>query len=310
MLRGGCGEFPHHRGRNLIAKLSILNVYADESGIQGDADWCLVTGFIGTPRHWESFDRQWQFALDKFEVPEFHAKDFFARKSKAKSRTNYYAGWTQVRAFDFIDALARAVRFDKRLYPIGGSVHVPSFNSLPYGLRRALTGGIVEKNSKGVRRWRTTGAPSKPYFMAFHWLLVEAMRRVQDDSVIDFVFDEQRQFESRGILTFQEIKELIAPVDPRNDRLGAVSYASRKRHVGLQAADLHTHIWYSYLTQGDSISLDRQYAMDKLIKDGAMMKTLDERSIDFLVDAIPETEREFMAASKPPAKNKKGANDG
>ena len=81
MLAGSRGPYPYHEGKHLIVAIDLY-AYADESGIQGSAPYCLMAGYIASPRRWKPFNAAWKATLEEYGVPEFHAKDFFAVKKR------------------------------------------------------------------------------------------------------------------------------------------------------------------------------------------------------------------------------------
>jgi len=301
-LEGGSGPFPYHRGLHLIAKLH-LHVFADESGIHDTATWCLVTGFIGAPGHWEALEREWQKVLDEYEVGDFHSTEFFGRKSG--DRIGRYQGWPDEKASGYLDALLSNIQ-GHELYPIGGAVNVADFNNLTYGERRLLTGGNIGENGYGKLKWLSNGAPSKPYFAAFQMLLLEAVQNTEDGAKVNFVFDQQNVLEGGGVVTFKEMQTMIAPVDPLYEKLGLISYGSRKDHIGLQAADLHTYGWHSHLTRGTKMTPELAHVMQQLTKRRNYMKTLGAEGLEQILPIMPPKDRDFVRSTRPPVKNKKG----
>ncbi len=95
-----------------------LLVYADESGIHSDAPYCVVSGWIASPRQWKLFEESWTRTLQAYSVSEFHAHDFFGRRAKP---SGHYCDWSGDKAKVFIDELMSAIN-QHRLYPIGGAV--------------------------------------------------------------------------------------------------------------------------------------------------------------------------------------------
>jgi hypothetical protein len=83
MLRGSKGTYAYHEGRHVIVAAEFFT-YADESGWHQGAKYCLVAGFIGSPRQWKIFEKEWVSILHRFEVSDFHSKEFFWRNKGNK----------------------------------------------------------------------------------------------------------------------------------------------------------------------------------------------------------------------------------
>jgi len=154
VIKGSRGTYPYHKGKHLIVPIELF-VFADESGIQSSAKYCLVLGFIGSPRHWGKFEDEWKKVLENYKVSEFHAKEFFS-KDKKGMRIGEYKNWTSIMDDNYLEELLLIVR-SRRLYPVGGAVDVTAFNSFTHDERRFFTGGFI---SQKRIKWQTSGAPA------------------------------------------------------------------------------------------------------------------------------------------------------
>ncbi len=281
-----------------------LHVAADESGVHGNPSHCLVIGYIGTPRHWNRLERQWKKILAQYSVSDFHAKRFFAR-DKRGGRLDYYKGWSAEKAMSFLNDLLFCID-QCRLFPIGGAVDVPSFDALTYGERRFLTGG----NFTADRRWLTSGAPSKPYYVALEHLIVEALNRASQDTTIHFLFDRQEVLGARAVQTFNEIVGR-APARSASyyaepligvEKLGHLSFGERPKEPSLQAADLLTHSWYGLLSRGEKrMSDERLYAMMGLTRKRQDIRIYNTEGFEIVLSKLPSEVRAALQAEHPPA---------
>lgn len=281
-----------------------LHVAADESGVHGNASYCLVTGYVGTPQHWGRFERQWKEILARYSVSDFHAKRFFARDERG-GRLDCYKGWPAEKALSFLDNLLFCVD-QRRLSPIGGAVQVPSFDALTYGERRFLTGG----NFTADGRWLTSGAPSKPYYLALEHLLVEALNRASEDTTIHFLFDRQEVLGARAVQTFNEIVGR-APARSTSyctqplvgvEKLGRLAFGKCSKEPCLQAADLLTHSWYSYLSRGaEGLSDERRYAMNQLTRKRQDIRIYNTEGFELVLSKLPSEVRAALQAEDPPS---------
>lgn len=221
--------------------------------------------------------------LRKYSISAFHATDFFGR-DKQGGRLGPYRSWSEAIAKRFLEELTSAIN-QRRLYPIGGAVDVTAFNSFSTGERRFLTGGSWSKSGK----LKSSGKPSEPYYLAFQTLLTEATRCANTDTLVHFVFDQQHVLEPWAVRLFKQI------ADGRKhklwERLGEISYADRRKKIGLQAADLHTHAWYRYLVRRNDMSKERFAAMDALTKRRRAMGIWSKDLMEELLSCVTPEER-------------------
>jgi hypothetical protein len=101
-------------------------ILGDESGLSADEKVCVVAGFVGSADQWDSFDAQWTGVLTEFEVPLFHAMDFFAWRTDSNGeivRESPYQGWTEADDFEFIDSLLRTTE-DAGLFKAGTAINL------------------------------------------------------------------------------------------------------------------------------------------------------------------------------------------
>ena len=244
----GRGAFAYERGKHLIVS-GILHTFADESGIENTAQYCIIAGYIGPPRQWQRFRREWRRVLRKYRVPEFHAKDFY--QPERRKNVAHYAGWSEDRASDFLAALLTAIN-DRDIEPISTSVDVPAFNSFDHDERRYLTGGLLATHAEGyedgstvvlTEGFKSSGAPSRPYMAIFQRFVGEALIKAPANTKVYFTFDTQTTFQVRAIETFQEqFKGGFLSAD-REAKAAGIRYADSLYEDPLQAADLLAYFW-------------------------------------------------------------------
>jgi hypothetical protein len=123
---------------------------ADESGIHDDASVCILAGYMASIGQWVAFDERWKRVLRKYDVLDFHSKEFFPVDSRGKRVGRYrkpdgskasFGEWAEDLASAFIAELLGAIS-NTSIHPIGAMVDVPAFRGLTYGERKFLTGGI------------------------------------------------------------------------------------------------------------------------------------------------------------------------
>lgn len=210
---------------HLIAAIDLW-AYADESGIHGDALWCIIAGYIASPRQWSLFRKEWRVHLEKRQLSSFHSRKF---------------NWDSPGAKEFVMTLATTIN-NHRLYPIGVAIAVKAFNALTLGERKFLTGGNWNQRTD---RFETHGKPSESYFVTFLEFIHQALKRVPEDAHLHLVFDRQNIMESRAKETYEELVASGAMIG--SHKLSDISYHIDPPEPALQAADLYAHEWYGFL---------------------------------------------------------------
>ena len=226
----------------------MIEAYCDESGIHDGAAFCVVVGFVGSARNWQLFENRWAKASGGVD---FHGKEFFARVRG--QRVGPYKGWTDQKARDYLIGLADVVATTDVL-PIGSVINVKDFNALSLDDRKYLTGAIYTVRAQ---RFRTSGAPNKPFFLGFGDCMAAAAAHVRKPKwKVNIVWDRQNQFAGLATELFQTALEKGIP--GLHDRLGELSFKPKTGLGGLQAADLLAHTAYkrSGLAVGANKELD------------------------------------------------------
>jgi len=255
-----------------------------------------VTGYVGTPNHWSRFKRQWEKILGKYSVPYFHAKRFFGRDSTGE-RLDCYKGWSPEKAWSFLTELLFCID-QRRLSPIGGAVHVRSFNALNDKEKRFLTGGNVRNDGK----WLTSGAPSTPYFIAMQYLIVDALKHGSSKNTeIHFLFDRQNVLETRAVQTYNEILDTTANQYTERltgaEKLGRISFGESSKEPPLQAADLLTYGWYSFLSRGmEGLNDERHYATNHLTRKRDEIRIYNAEAFEIVLSKLSPEVRAALHA--------------
>jgi len=266
-----------------------IGVCADESGIHDGASICVLSGYIGSLKQWCWFEDAWDEVLDKYDVLDFHSKEFFAviegkrvghyyRRSKRNERLNY-SDWSDEQTAKFLDELLDIID-SRNVSPVGASVEVPAFWALSYGERRFVTGGHFHGE-----KFITSGAPTKPYFLMFDHCLVDSANKTKEGKRIVFVFDQQKQYESRAIEQFGESVRLLDK--PMAEKFGGVMFQPRIDAPGLQAADLYTHCWHRYQTDRKTVGELRLRALDVLTKKAIGMPIYNAAHFETMLRQLP-----------------------
>lgn len=212
-----------------------LYAYADESGVQQSPAYCVVAGYIASPRAWDAFRQAWKAMLYKYQIDELHAKKFFGRKAGH----GQYAHLAKEEASALIDDAINIINHH-RLNPIGSIIDVEAFDKLTLGERRFLTGALRKGNSL----WGT-GSPNQSFYIPFKWFVQWALEYTPIGTKVHFVFDQQGQRGGLCLEIFDNMKRLGFLKD--NGRLGDIIFANSKEKVEIQAADILSHLVYTYV---------------------------------------------------------------
>jgi hypothetical protein len=274
-IASGRGEFPYERGKHLIVA-SVMHTFGDESGIERNATYCIIAGYIAAPKQWAKFRRQWRRILRKYHVPEFHAWDFY--QPERRKRTEHYHGWSEEKECEFLAALLRTIN-ECDIRPIGVAIHVPSFNAFDHDERRYLSGGLLATHAFGhpdgstvvlKEDFKSSGAPSRPYMAIFQRFVGEALLKAPSKTTVHFTFDIQNLLAPRAIETFHEQFKSGHLPPHLEAKAGTIRYAKSIEEEPLQAADLCAYFWNRELNKSVRGRLLRQTAEAFAVKSHCM----------------------------------------
>jgi hypothetical protein len=214
----------------------MLEAYIDESGIHGDATVCVVAGYFGRRNQWRHFERTWREVLNQFDFPlsDFHAKDQIKQSVHKPMMLE----------------LSRTIS-KYQIYPVSRIIAVDDFKSLSPEHKKWLTGGTYKRG-----KFRTTGAPTKPYFVPF----VQVVQRVTDyakpGTKVNLFCGLDRTFSEYAGAYFAKMK--TDPMRPQTEwlsrsRLGDISFPLANETPELQAADLFAHLSYVHMLERRSL---------------------------------------------------------
>jgi len=220
---------PHDGHRKWFA---MIEAYIDESGIHGDATVCVVAGYFGRRNHWNHFESAWQKVLNRhqFQLADFHAKD------QIKQR----------KCQPMLLELARTIgRY--QIYPVSMALAVKDFNLFSHERKRWLTGASIRRG-----KLRTSGAPSKPYFLPFMLLVQRITDYAKLGSKAHFFCGLGTEFSEYAEALFAQIK--TGSHSPHSEwtsksRLGDITFPVASETPELQAADLFAHLSYLHMLE-------------------------------------------------------------
>jgi hypothetical protein len=187
-------------------------------------------GYFGGPGQWKKFGDAWKEIIQRYNVREFHARDFW-RFDQHRERVGPYRGWSKEKADAFLYELVGVItRHRRKIHPISATVVVACFNKLSHNQRRFLTGGFLKDGKFG-----SSGAPTKPYFLPFQVCIVQSATNAPVGGKAHFAFDLNKQFKGHALQLFALVRQSELKVQ---DRIGEVTFPTGLEAVQLQAADL------------------------------------------------------------------------
>jgi hypothetical protein len=192
-----------------------LRGYFDESGTHWQSEIIVVGGYVNPARDWRRLEIKWRKALEKADVPYFHATDLEANPPRG-----VYKGWSRAEADKFVDRMTRiASEYAGRAF----GVHIKRVVWL-----QAMAFIVSELENR----------PHKlPFFVAakncIDVVVDEAASRLPEGESVGFVFEENDYKKA-----MMDGYDLAKQSHPKSDRFGTLAFACKERFAGLQAADL------------------------------------------------------------------------
>ncbi len=266
-LRGSRGRYPWNDRPYLEVYLPLEDLaFGDESGTDGGAKFCVVAGYIGSPRQWMRFDSEWNRILSGEGIEFFHGLEFFQRPSWQSRKSPYYE-WTHERGMGFLERLLGVIDYHSIL-PIGCVVDVDAWGALAENMRAFASGAVVhhkadiERNVYTLNQDITQTSVDKPYLPAFNFLLIDADERARKDALIRVVMDENDSHEGGARSILRSMRSGEGHSKRIADRISGLSFENDCLHPGLQAADLYANVMRTYHTGDLPTSFyEKAYAM-------------------------------------------------
>lgn len=240
--------------------------YGDETGTHEESQFCAVLGYVGSPRQWKLFRRDWRRIVGKDQ--EFHAQKFFQRESWRSSKSPYH-NWSDKKARDFLNQLLDIIH-RQQIVPIGFAYDVADFKALDLHERKLLTGATnvtrtrVRKGElKVTDKLIGSGKPSEPYMLGFNYIITEALKAAPANAKVNYVFDRRERSEAWARMAYEQIMR-YSEIPQIRDRLGQLSFDDSINCEPLQAADLYAYVWNRLLHE--SMNADLWHALGRLTR--------------------------------------------
>lgn len=253
----------------------MLALVLDDTGTHDGSQFCSCVGIVAGLQHWKRFDREWKTALEEAGVTDLHARRFFAR-DKGRNRVGLYRGWSDEKADRFLRKIL-ALFGCMKAKVFGVTVETEVFNRLSEPERAFLTGQLVHLEDN--QRTLGTGAPNKPWLLAFAATTIQALDYGDKRVPMHVVMDQQESFSAWAQLLCSQINSLP---EYRNLIRGFAA-ESRKHFVSLQLADLFAYSWNRYLS-GAQISDEIDLVFERMNRKCEGMRLLNEEGIKIFQD--------------------------
>lgn len=218
----------------------MLTGYFDESGTHEQASVTTVAGFISTPERWDRFEMAWKLVLKEFGLTAFHMNECAHFNGEYAQFKNDEPG----RKF-LLAALATVIQ-KTCLYGCAASVIRKDLDSINAGGHISFSftfDSRVESSKHIVGSDRLSTA----YSLAAKACLALAgawMKQEKKDPPLDAVFEAGCDFSKRFT---RELEHEEAPIGALN-QFGAISFGTKQRFIGLQAADFLAYEQCKYFT--------------------------------------------------------------
>ena len=208
-----------------------LILYADESGthdktgMQPGSEVAVIAGYAAKVDSWRKFCKDWHEVLQKYSAPYFHFSEFAEassvtrriRSAPSHHHNNPYFDWKIEQLDRFLLELARVAASGSKV-PVGGYVDTRGYAQ------------YLEQN--------TSESLKNPYEGGAWWFYDSAVSTIgakwpKLQGPMDFFFDQTDDAEWRNAIT-----NVHHHWKKRISRIKAISFADKKDHYPLQAADM------------------------------------------------------------------------
>ena len=228
-----------------------LVAYADESHSGRDSEVLIIAGWIALHDEWTHFCVAWQKVLDRYAAPYFHFREWADASAVVRARRrasseflkkNPYQDWNQSKLDAFLSELVEVAASGPALM-IGG--YVPAKK-------------LAEDEANGL-----TKTPSSVEELCIEHFLDSVVSTINKHrpplkrQPVTFVFDHSDDPDWRRV-----IKDAFDSSRARNRHFKEMSFASKKDHLPLQAADMAAYRIRQRME--DLVTLDLSRTWEKL----------------------------------------------
>lgn len=221
----------------------MLHAYLDDSGTHDGSPLCVIAGYFGSERHWNSFDKKWRKVIDSQGIEEFHANRFWSHIGGAN--VSEYRGWERGRCNTFLRELLNVIGESHRIFPVCCTVVMDEWRVLSKDERAYLTGASFDAAGRILK----AGAPNKPYSLPFLTVISTVMGYCKPGLRAHFSFDKNKTFSGYALDYFREIRGWGTDgnsILEHFGRMGEIFFSDSKKSTPIQAAGLLAYESYQY----------------------------------------------------------------
>jgi hypothetical protein len=216
--------------------------YMDESGFAKDPDvqFVCMGGLITKAVRWEIFKVEWQKALDDFDIPNLHMRQFYYSKGPYEKWKNDKVQQQRVMT-RFMDIIRNA-----NAVPFGSIVFMDDYRNLTLEQQKQL---------------------GNPYQICFQDIsqfavhVTEYLSPYERSSRIEMIFDDNKLFRTRA----KELWGIIQREARDGRRMEKYNFADMRKELPLQAADIVAyHLNKRYKDKSEDIRKKMRWAYEQL----------------------------------------------
>lgn len=195
----------------------IFKAYLDEANTSVREPDMTVAGFLGTAPQWRHVERELRTLKRQHRFQSFHGVEF-------KGHRGDFAGWSNARSMELVNALARIVREDLTEaieFTLPWNLYATHYRDTPF--------------AKGVPRYSQYGICI--------FVLLEHVRKVAQEKpgrhVLDLIVEDGHKNAGAARVVFEDMRRFL---HFRNiDLLGTVTLTKKKDCELIMMADFHAH---------------------------------------------------------------------
>ena len=226
-------------------------VYANKTG----ADVIAVVGYAASPGDWACIENMWTDMLDLYGVRELHMN-------------SACQDWPEQKRKELLEALIQIIR-----------------KGTSFGVASVLNVQDYESYAPDWFQWEN----EHPYYFAFQLffdMFLGTVEKLPDPPLppgekLTFILD-QNEFMQRAAGTFQQLKALR----DTHDRMGTITFQSRKDCPLLQAADLVAGLIRDTVSRSPRSQADREWTQEMRQRYNLVMGVYNRENIPGLVQRI------------------------
>lgn len=225
----------------------MLTAYFDETGTHKQARLTGLSGFIAPAEIWGKIESNWDARLkaeeSEYRVKVYHAVDCFHGSNEFKNRTY----WSRLRRELLTSDLAEILASN-------------GISAISSALLQADWDDVSENLASDAFRQRFPSA----YHLCFEHCVQQAFswsEQFAKGAPVAFVFAEQNEYQEQA----QQILRAYQASSQRGSKIASINFASPKKVIPLQAADLMAYeITKSVMQPG--VDYKHRWAIERLLK--------------------------------------------